>query len=40
MDDEDKKLVSLYLEGNVNALEPIIDKYKRPLYSFIIKIIL
>tara|TARA_S200000501_G_C20826034_1_gene745002 strand:- start:1169 stop:1750 length:582 start_codon:yes stop_codon:yes gene_type:complete len=37
MDDEDKKLVSLYLEGNVNALEPIIDKYKRPLYSFIIK---
>ena len=37
MDSEDKKLISLYLKGDINALEPIIDKYKRPLYSFIIK---
>ena len=37
MDSEDKKLISLYRKGDINALEPIIDKYKRPLYSFIIK---
>ena len=37
MDKDDKECISLYLKGEINALEPIIDKYKRPLYSFIIK---
>lgn len=38
MDLDDKKCICLYLKGEENALEPLIDKYKKPLYSFIFKI--
>ena len=35
MEVNDQDLINEYINGDINALEPIIDKYKRPLYSFI-----
>ena len=37
MEVNDQDLINEYINGDINALEPIIDKYKRPLYSFILK---
>ena len=37
MEINDQDLIDDYIDGNINALEPVIDKYKRPLYSFILK---
>ncbi len=37
MDKSDTDCINAYLGGNANALEPLVEKYKRPLYSFILK---
>ncbi len=37
MDETDIECINAYLAGNANALEPLVEKYKRPLYSFILK---
>lgn len=37
MDKTDTDCIKAYLAGNANALEPLVEKYKRPLYSFILK---
>ena len=37
MSEEDQDAISAYKNGEANALEPIIEKYKRPLFSFILK---
>jgi RNA polymerase sigma-70 factor (ECF subfamily) len=37
MDQTDIECIKAYLGGNANALEPLVEKYKRPLYSFILK---
>lgn len=37
MDTSDIEYINSYLGGDANALEPLIEKYKRPLYSFILK---
>ena len=37
MDKTDIECINSYLGGNANALEPLVEKYKRPLYSFILK---
>ena len=37
MEKSDQELINEYINGNSNALDPIINKYKNPLYSFIIK---
>ena len=37
MEINDQDLIDDYIDGNINALEPVIDKYKKPLYSFILK---
>ena len=37
MEVDDQDLINEYINGDINALEPIIDKYKSPLYSFILK---
>ena len=37
MEKNDQELINDYINGDINALEPIIDKYKNPLYSFILK---
>ena len=37
MSEEDQNAISAYKNGEANALEPIIEKYKRPLFSFILK---
>ncbi len=37
MDKTDTDCIKAYLGGNANALEPMVEKYKRPLYSFILK---
>ena len=37
MDKTDIDCISAYLKGDPNALEPMVEKYKRPLYSFILK---
>jgi len=37
MDQTDTDCIKAYLGGDANALEPLIEKYKRPLYSFILK---
>lgn len=37
MEQTDTKCIQAYLGGNANALEPLVEKYKRPLYSFILK---
>lgn len=37
MDQTDTTCIKAYLNGDANALEPLVEKYKRPLYSFILK---
>ena len=37
MDKTDIDCINAYLKGETDALEPLIEKYKRPLYSFILK---
>ena len=37
MDKTDIDCISAYLGGEANALAPLVEKYKRPLYSFILK---
>jgi RNA polymerase sigma-70 factor (ECF subfamily) len=37
MDQTDIECIEAYLDGDANALEPMVEKYKRPLYSFILK---
>jgi RNA polymerase sigma-70 factor (ECF subfamily) len=37
MDPTDIEFIKTYLAGDANALEPLVEKYKRPLYSFILK---
>jgi RNA polymerase sigma-70 factor (ECF subfamily) len=37
MDQKDTDCIKAYLGGDTNALEPLVEKYKRPLYSFILK---
>ena len=37
MDQTDIEFIKDYLAGDANALEPLVEKYKRPLYSFILK---
>lgn len=37
MDNTDIECITAYLGGDSNALEPMVEKYKRPLYSFILK---
>jgi len=37
MDQTDTDYIKAYLAGDENALEPMVEKYKRPLYSFILK---
>ncbi len=37
MDKTDIECINRYLGGDVDALEPLVEKYKRPLYSFILK---
>ncbi len=37
MDKSDIDCIKAYLGGDANALEPMVEKYKRPLYSFILK---
>jgi len=37
MDQADIEYIKAYLGGDANALEPMVEKYKRPLYSFILK---
>ncbi len=37
MDKADIEYIKAYLGGDANALEPMVEKYKRPLYSFILK---
>jgi len=37
MDKTDSDCIKAYLGGDENALEPMVEKYKRPLYSFILK---
>ena len=37
MDITDIECINSYLGGDANALAPLVEKYKRPLYSFILK---
>jgi len=37
MDKTDKEQITLYLDGDVNALSTLVERYRRPLFSFIIK---
>ena len=37
MDQTDTDCIKAYLGGDTNALEPLVEKYKRPLFSFILK---
>lgn len=37
MDETDIDCINDYLNGNADALAPLVEKYKRPLYSFILK---
>jgi RNA polymerase sigma-70 factor (ECF subfamily) len=37
MDQTDIECIRAYLEGDADALAPLVEKYKRPLYSFILK---
>jgi len=37
MDKTDIDCINAYLGGDANALAPMVEKYKRPLYSFILK---
>jgi RNA polymerase sigma-70 factor, ECF subfamily len=35
MDDEDAKLLAAYRRGDAEALAPLVEKYKRPLFGFL-----
>ncbi len=37
MDKTDIECINAYLGGDADALAPLVEKYKRPLYSFILK---
>jgi RNA polymerase sigma-70 factor (ECF subfamily) len=37
MDKTDTDCITAYLNGDANALAPLVEKYKRPLFSFILK---
>ena len=37
MDKTDIDCINAYLGGDANALAPLVEKYKRPLFSFILK---
>ena len=37
MDKQDADCIHAYLNGDADALAPLVEKYKRPLYSFILK---
>ena len=37
MDQTDIECINAYLGGDADALAPMVEKYKRPLYSFILK---
>ena len=37
MDQTDIECIEAYLGGDADALAPMVEKYKRPLYSFILK---
>lgn len=37
MDKTDTDCINSYLAGDADALAPLVEKYKRPLYSFILK---
>ena len=37
MDKTDIECIEAYLGGDANALAPLVEKYRRPLYSFILK---
>ena len=37
MDDDDAKLLAEYRAGNTEALGVLVEKYKRPLFSFILR---
>ncbi len=37
MDSTDINCINAYLSGDANALAPLVEKYKRPLYSFVLK---
>jgi len=37
MDKQDTDCIHDYLNGNADALAPLVEKYKRPLFSFILK---
>ena len=37
MEITDIECINKYLNGNADALAPMVEKYKRPLYSFILK---
>jgi len=37
MEKSDSTCIKAYLAGDADALEPLVEKYKRPLYSFILK---
>lgn len=37
MDPTDVQCINAYLGGDADALAPMVEKYKRPLYSFILK---
>lgn len=37
MDISDIECINAYLGGDADALAPLVEKYKRPLYSFILK---
>ncbi|QBG46681.1 sigma-70 family RNA polymerase sigma factor [Verrucomicrobia bacterium S94] len=37
MDISDTDCINAYLGGDADALAPLVEKYKRPLYSFILK---
>ncbi|MDK2964061.1 MAG: polymerase sigma-70 factor, subfamily [Verrucomicrobiota bacterium] len=38
MDDEDAKLLAAYRKGDAEALGTLVEKYKRPLFGFILRI--
>lgn len=37
MDDEDAKLLAAYRRGDAEALGRLVDKYKRPLFGFLVR---
>ena len=39
MEETDLELLTRYRQGDVGALEELVDKYRRPLFSFIINML-